>query len=106
MTKPQFLYRTVWQAHGFVTAFTFRRRSHYRNGLHDGVDGFGRKYAESTICKAITTEGLTNERLKKDIKTLSRGYKIIFSIDKMLIPLNVKSAYFEASTHFYYLYGR
>jgi ATP-binding cassette subfamily B protein len=34
--------------------------------------------------------------LKKDFRALSRGYKLIFSIDNTLIPLNIVSAIFEA----------
>ncbi len=36
------------------------------------------------------------KKLKKDFKILSRGYKIIFSIDKLLIPLNIISAVLES----------
>lgn len=44
------------------------------------------------------------KRLKKDLKTLSRGYKVIFSIDTMLIPLNVISAILEAVYPFIIIY--
>ncbi len=44
------------------------------------------------------------KRLKKDLKTLSRGYRIIFSIDTMLIPLNVISAILEAVYPFIIIY--
>ncbi|MDD4295971.1 MAG: ABC transporter ATP-binding protein [Ruminiclostridium sp.] len=44
------------------------------------------------------------KRLKKDLKILSRGYKIIFSIDTMLISLNVISAILEAVYPFIIIY--
>jgi ATP-binding cassette subfamily B protein len=44
------------------------------------------------------------KKLKKDFKILSRGYKIIFSIDKMLIPLNVISAILDALFPFIIIY--
>jgi ATP-binding cassette subfamily B protein len=44
------------------------------------------------------------KKLKKDMKTLSRGYKIILSLDKMLIPLNILSAVLEAIYPFINIY--
>ena len=44
------------------------------------------------------------KKLKKDFKTLSRGYKIISSIDIALIPLNVLSALLEAVYPFIVVY--
>ncbi|MFA7673333.1 MAG: ABC transporter ATP-binding protein [Clostridia bacterium] len=44
------------------------------------------------------------KKFKKDMKILSRGYKIIFSIDAMLIPLNVISAILEAFFPFIIIY--
>ena len=44
------------------------------------------------------------KKLKKDLQTLSRGYKIIFSIDAAFIPLNITSAILEAVFPFIIIY--
>ncbi|MCL2159729.1 MAG: ABC transporter ATP-binding protein/permease, partial [Oscillospiraceae bacterium] len=45
------------------------------------------------------------KRLKKDFKVLLRGYKIIFSIDKTLIPLNIIRSMLDAVMPFILVYG-
>ncbi|MCL2159137.1 MAG: ABC transporter ATP-binding protein/permease [Oscillospiraceae bacterium] len=44
------------------------------------------------------------KRLKKDFEILARGYKIIFSIDKMHIPLNIINAILQAISPFIFIY--
>ncbi|MCL1794754.1 MAG: ABC transporter ATP-binding protein/permease [Oscillospiraceae bacterium] len=44
------------------------------------------------------------KKLKKDFKTLFRAYKIIFSLDKMLIPLNIISAILQAVSPFVFIF--
>ena len=44
------------------------------------------------------------KKIKKDFEILSRGYKLIFSIDKMIIPLNIISSILNAISPFIFIY--
>ena len=44
------------------------------------------------------------KKLKKDFKIILRGYKVIFSIDKMLIPLNIINSILNAISPFIFIF--